>query len=398
MSDPTIQVASEVATNLITEVFKSTFTNMKEVSEWLKRWNKKQDFLGTAAKRYAAKVEKRYNLMRIFGMSNPVPLRNIYTRVNILNKITASHRATISDLEKFFDKDRRSFGSTHATEDGIRVVNELEKFIVLGKPGAGKTTFLKFIALQALDGNLKKKRLPIFIGLKDWSDTEQSLFNYIVQQFDICDFPDAEEFVLRILQKGKCVVLLDGFDEVSSRVDDVITQIRGFVDKYDLNQFILSCRIAAYSYCFEQFTDIEIADFTPSQIQTFVDNWFGKGSQKAQLCWDKLTADKPIQELASIPLLLTMLCIAFDETMEFPANRSELYKEAIDALLKKWDASRSIKRDEIYRHLSNRRKESMFSRIAEATFKNDQYFIPQKTLERHIADFIRHLQTQKRAL
>jgi len=42
--------------------------------------------------------------------------------------------------------------------------------------------------------------------------------------------------------------------------------------------------------------------------------------------------EKPqIKELASNPLLLTMLCLTFDERMEFPPNRAELYGEAIDA-------------------------------------------------------------------
>ena len=77
--------------------------------------------------------------------------------------------------------------------------------------------------------------------------------------------------------------------------------------------------------------------------------------------------------------------------MAFPANRAELYKEALDALLKKWDASRSITRDEIYRHLSLRRRESLFSRIGAETFEANQYFIPQQDLERQILNYIRNL-------
>ena len=110
------------------------------------------------------------------------------------------------------------------------------------------------------------------------------------------------------------------------------------------------------------------------QIPNKINNWFGVESKKANLLWAKLNQDKPIKELASIPLLLTLFCIAFDETMEFPTNRAELYKEALDALLKKWDASRGIKRDEMYKNLSIRRKESMFSRIAAKSFDENEYY------------------------
>jgi NACHT domain-containing protein/NACHT conflict system protein len=394
MNDPSGDVAAKVAVNIITEAFKFAFNGIKDVKEWVKRQDSKQDFLGIAARKYAHKVESLYNSMRIFGMSSPVALRGIYTKVNILRKLTSSYRFSVEDLERYFEQNS-NLSILQESEDGINVVNKTEKIVVLGKPGAGKTTFLKFITLQALDGKFGKKRIPIFVGLKAWSDSNLSLMEFITRQFDICNFPDARDFIENLLKGGKAIILLDGFDEVSRDLQGVIYEIREFVDKNDNNQFILSCRIAAYSYCFPQFTDIEIADFTDEQIETFVNNWFSRDLIKAKLCWQKLKEDTSIRELAAIPLLLTMLCLAFDEALEFPSNRAELYKEAIDALLKKWDASRSINRADIYRFLSNRRKESMFSRIAAITFEKEKYFIPQKLLEQHIADYIQHLPDAK---
>jgi len=90
-------------------------------------------------------------------------------------------------------------------------------------------------------------------------------------------------------------------------------------------------------------------------------------------------------------LLLTMLCLAFDELMDFPKNRAELYKEALDALLKKWDSSRGIEREDIYRYLSLKRKEGMLSYISAATFPKGEYFLPQHVLEKYIASYIQNL-------
>ncbi len=79
--------------------------------------------------------------------------------------------------------------------------------------------------------------------------------------------------------------------------------------------------------------------------------------------WEKLFG-LLIKQLAASPLLLTLLCLAFEESGDFPANRSELYKEGLDALLKKWDAKRGIQREQIYKKLSVQRKEDLLSKIA----------------------------------
>jgi len=262
----------------------------------------------------------------------------------------------------------------------------------LGKPGSGKTTFLKYLALYSIDGKTEKKRIPVFIGLKDLSDSKMTLFDFIVEQFDICQFPEAESFLVKMFEKGKCLLLLDGLDEVAKSLqDNIINQINDFSDKYSSNQFVISCRIAAYNHWFSKFVDFEIADFNDEQIDIFIKNWFLGEPAVANFCWEKIRKDKHIKELAAIPLLLTLLCLAFDETMGFPPNRAELYKEAVDALLKKWDATKRIKRDEVYKSLSLKRKESMFSRIAAETFDKGQYFIPQRLLTQKISDFIINL-------
>jgi hypothetical protein len=372
-------------------LFKECFKNFDQAAEWINTRNITYNLLSKAGQAYAKHLEGRYNFVHIFGMNKPVPLRNIYIRINLLERITSRHRATVDELEHYFDRNRRSFGSPLGGIDAMHVINVLENYIILGKPGAGKTTFLKSVALQTLDGASQAKLVPIFVGLKDWSDSSLSLMDFIANQFAVCNLPDSHSFVESLLVQGKCLVLLDGFDEVSGDIDKAIIDIRQFINRYNTNPFILSCRIAAYNYWFENFIEAEIADFTEEQIKAFVVTWFGDDERTGVACLNELMENPPIKELASIPLLLTLLCLAFDETLRFPRNKAELYKEAIDALLKKWDTSRRIKRQEVYKKLSLKLKESMFSQIAATTFESSQYFLPQRTLEKHIADFIQHL-------
>jgi hypothetical protein len=397
MADPATEMLIHVAGNAISEVLKSVLHGLGKAKDWFRATTTEHDPFGVVARRYAERMQERYGSIRIFGMPRPIPLGDTYVRVNFLPKITSRHRSSVEDLQQFFDRDKKRFGSPVATVDGLELLNEprMDKVFVLGKPGAGKTTFLKWLALQALARKLPDKRIPLFISLKDWNDSKLDLLGFAVAEFDSCGFPDADAFVERLLETGGFLILFDGLDEITGDVNKATMDVRRFTEKYPDNKFVISCRIAAYSYVFEQFVDVEMADFTSEHVERFVDQWFHSSPAKARSFHEKLAEPQngSIRELASTPLLLTMLCLAFDELMDFPRNRSDLYGEAIDALLKKWDASRNIRREDVYKYLSARHKQDLLSVVASRTFPEGKYFVPQRELERTIAEYIVNLPT-----
>jgi predicted NACHT family NTPase len=83
--------------------------------------------------------------------------------------------------------------------------------------------------------------------------------------------------------------------------------------------------------------------------------------------------------------------LEFEDSGEFPNDLAELYRRAINTLLRKWDAKRGIYRDAVYKNLSTQRKEDLLSHIAKVTFEQQKYFFKQRELEGCIADYIRNL-------
>lgn len=385
----------EFGKELIKGVIKSTWSKVGKVPDWVKQRYEKEDPFGQEAAKYCDRVQERYGTMRIVGMARPMPIRSIFVRVNILHKISAQRRSTIEDLEEQLNRDQNGFGQVANTLEGHQIVNCEPRLVVLGKPGGGKTTFLKWIALSAIEGKFTDRRMPVFIPMKDWSDGKDSLLECIRDEFRICGFEEPKTFVEGMLEAGSLILLFDALDEIndSDRLVKAHKEIRDLASKYPHVRIVISCRTAAYNYLFEQFADVELADFQHGQVQQFVRNWFGDQPQKADLCLGELALDrnKAIRNLCQTPLLLTLMCLAFDEGMTFPNNRAELYKEALDALLKKWDASRSVRRNTGYQQLSLAKKELLLSRIAAKSFEQGAYFMRQSDVEREISAFMANL-------
>jgi len=110
---------------------------------------------------------------------------------------------------------------------------------------------------------------------------------------------------------------------------------------------------------------------------------------KAKKVAQKLKEKELVKNLATDPLL-KLLCLVFEETSDIPSNRSQVYEEGLEILLKKWDDKRQIEGDQIYKNLSLRRKQDLLSKIAFKTFKGGEYFL-KKDLEQYIVDYICNL-------
>ena len=66
-----------IMTDLIIEVLKDAVKGIKKFDKWVGDKAVEHDVLGQAARQYAARLEDRYNVMRVLGMSELVPLKDI---------------------------------------------------------------------------------------------------------------------------------------------------------------------------------------------------------------------------------------------------------------------------------------------------------------------------------
>lgn len=147
---------------------------------------------------------------------------------------------------------------------------------------------------------------------------------------------------------------------------------------------VLDCGISNSIY-------FEVVKVDNKQVTSFTNQWFSdKGLIKTDKLAQRLSKSEPVK-LPANQLLITLLCLVFEQTSDAPTNRSQLYKEGLDILLKKWNNKRSIKRDQIYKNLPLQQKEDLLSQIALKTFEQGDHYFNQKQLKQYIADYICNL-------
>jgi hypothetical protein len=390
--------------------------------------------LDRSCKKYIDSYRHRYGKISVLGMPKPAELENIYTNVQIIKDRNLWKYQSLQDQEQVYrDSSRRSFQSDeHQKQDGISIANKYQYLMILGQPGAGKSTFLKKIGLSALLGKEDRSRhqlqtrlpglkpgviekqqlltgtieppveelyihglIPVLIELKRCDNEKIDLVEKIQSELETCGFESANVLTQTLLSKGGMLILLDGLDEIPSQhLDRAITQIQDFVNKYKDNRFIISCRTAAYQGGFNNLVNVEIADFDDEQIQQFINNWFCREQDLdvavAEACWQLLNADgyQATKELAHTPLLLTFLCLVYDESQIFPKNRAALYKDALDILLRRWSAEKRIQRDPIYKEMTIQLEEMLLAKIAYEQFSQNHLFFDKQMVINEIQEYL----------
>ncbi|WP_237110346.1 NACHT domain-containing NTPase [Nonomuraea sp. MG754425] len=224
---------------------------------------------------------------------------------------------------------------------------------VVAGPGSGKTTLLRRTALERCG---RRRGLPVLLLLRDHvktivDDPKVPLSAVIASEPWLHGAVPASWFE-RSLGRGRCLVLLDGLDEVAGEEDrkKMVAWARAQIARYPGNDFVITSRPYGYeSNPLNGASVLSVRRFTPAQVSRFVHGWYAavearatgeKGPHVAERArksagelLERLRGQASLHDLAANPLLLTMIVNVHRYRGALPGSRAELYGEMCQVLL-----------------------------------------------------------------
>ena len=314
------------------------------------------------------------------NISNPNLVRNQRMR---LSKIYVDLETTSS--EKMIDRDEwwHELGEWGATGEPslpkpipvLDAVSKNKHIVILGAPGSGKTTFIRYLALCISSFQLEGTSewlntlprwndddfllTPIVVNLRDfnrwlkrrspkgsasllWQFLEEDVENFVVGYF---------KGIQDDVYNGKAIIFFDGLDEVDVTKRQIITD--SIISLADIcsSRIITTCRVLSYNdpkWRLEGFAHYELAPLESSRIEQFIDLWHSELVQSGSMRMSdanelktrfrqSLRQNQELWAMAANPLLLDSMALVHTHEGFLPQDRALLYEDCVDLLLWNWE-------------------------------------------------------------
>ncbi len=254
--------------------------------------------------------------------------------------------------------------------------------LLLGDPGSGKTTLVKYYAMCCLQPERYRELgfaqpiFPLYVPLRE-VDPEKSLAENLAHWADKHDCEIPGETFQAWLHERDTLVLLDGLDEVSKV--EARKAVCAWIDNkcagHKRGRFVVTSRGTGMRGANNlvlrtKHLHAEVRDFSPEQKREFLRNWFRTASledrrrrprpNETEVEWrerrlreaaksaEEVIAyleqpeNRNLRELTGIPMLLQLLALIWKEYNTKPKSRTKLYDVALDYLLEYRDDQRGL--------------------------------------------------------
>ena len=222
--------------------------------------------------------------------------------------------------------------------------------VLMGSPGAGKTTFVSHLVYAASGVDETDTPLGVVVvRCRDYVSKSWDIpvTRFMAQQVSAQTSTHFQEDELNsVFTLGRAVVVFDGLDEVTdrNRRAEMVKRIHAFTSRFPAVSILVTTREVGYEHSplsRTVFNHVRLSEFTLGQVRDYSARWFTLVG-KPELAEPFLTESESVEDLRPNPLLLSLLCILYRDSGAIPADRRGIYSKCAELLFTKWDMQRQI--------------------------------------------------------
>ncbi len=239
------------------------------------------------------------------------------------------------------------------------------RFSLLAKPGGGKSTLLKRLAIAyavperraETDDRLPDRDwLPLFVRCRELRNRAHRPILELLDDLPRHASMNGDEAAVfhdqidEALRAGRALLLVDGLDEISDEGarTTFAAHLRTFLAMFPLLAIVVTLREAGYRHVASVLASAceqaKLAPFDEADVTQLCESWHvevvgdndkvrSEAGELAATIW----ANERIRALAENPLMLTTLLVVRRCIGELPNRRVELYREAVRVLTRTWN-------------------------------------------------------------
>ena len=254
-----------------------------------------------------------------------------------------------------------SFLSGEDSLDYHGLLERINRLVLLGDPGAGKSTFGRKLCHDLATGKRKiagdSTPTPVFVVLRRYTAEKAERPCSVVEYLHLLARttlqlnvpPHAFEY---LLLAGRLLIVFDGLDElpVLNRRREVRGDILHFAREFPNAPIVVTSRRVGYEHAPldpERFDLARLSHFDDRQIGQYASKWFALdrrlNPQEQGLKRDAFLRESTgVRDLRRNALMLGLMCTLYRGQGYLPRNRPEVYDKCATMLFEAWDKHRGI--------------------------------------------------------
>jgi hypothetical protein len=277
-----------------------------------------REHAATSLAQYCTRLSRELRIVKILDMSRPIDLLKLYVTLQIsehAERYISDDRivkgpSVVEEDARIYSINHTFTNSTYTPEEAFR---KYDRLVILGDPGAGKTTMLRKLALEMSERRYQTKdkvQIPLYVELRTLLDADgDSIVDILIDEW-------SKQFTLNIpreelihkLESGEAAFLFDGLDEVRGGADveradrayiRSTSMIKQISRSYPECPIVVTCRKHGWKGGLPVFQTVEVLDFNWNQIEKFIVAWFDHDPSKGRRLVRTLSVNMRLKSLAA---------------------------------------------------------------------------------------------------